>query len=213
MGIAERKEREKQEMRELILDAATQMFLEDGYDKTSVRNIAEKIEYSPATIYLYFKDKDELFFAIHEIGFQKLLSQMETTRAIINPLERLRQIGVIYLEFALKNPEYYDLMFIMRAPINSIKEKHALEHQKEPACWYYGETSFAFVQQTISECMEQQLIKAENPMLTSMYVWSFVHGMASLHIRDRFLVMDLDSEQIRNMILLALDEMLSMLKK
>ena len=60
MGIAERKEREKMEMHDRILQAATVMFLEDGYEKTSIRNIADKIEYSPATIYLYFKDKDEL---------------------------------------------------------------------------------------------------------------------------------------------------------
>jgi AcrR family transcriptional regulator len=61
MGILERKEREKQEMRDLILNVATEMFIEEGYDKTSIRKIADKIEYSPATIYLYFKDKDEIF--------------------------------------------------------------------------------------------------------------------------------------------------------
>ena len=105
MGIAERKEREKMEMHDRILQAATVMFLEDGYEKTSIRNIADKIEYSPATIYLYFKDKDELFFAIHNIGFQLLLKEMEKAGKIKNPLKRLREIGITYIEFALKNPE------------------------------------------------------------------------------------------------------------
>jgi AcrR family transcriptional regulator len=73
MGISERKEREKQEMREKILLVATEMFIEEGYDKTSIRKIADKIEYSPATIYLYFKDKDEIFHAIHDKGFDKFL--------------------------------------------------------------------------------------------------------------------------------------------
>lgn len=134
MGIAERKEREKMEMRERILEAATEMFLEDGYEKTSIRNIAEKIEYSPATIYLYFKDKDELFFAIHEIGFGKLLSLMQQCMSIENPLQRLRALGTTYIDFALENPEYYDLMFIMRAPMKAIAEKHAEEN-----CWKCGE--------------------------------------------------------------------------
>jgi AcrR family transcriptional regulator len=53
MGISDRKEREKQEMKQLIIDAAMRMFVEDGYEKTSIRNIADKIEYSPGTIYLY----------------------------------------------------------------------------------------------------------------------------------------------------------------
>ena len=55
MGVTERKERERQEMRQRILDAAQQVFVEEGYEKASIRNIAERIEYSPATIYLYFK--------------------------------------------------------------------------------------------------------------------------------------------------------------
>ena len=63
MGILERKERDREDMRRLILGAARQLFLEQGYEKTSIRNIADVIEYSPATIYLYYKDKNELFFA------------------------------------------------------------------------------------------------------------------------------------------------------
>jgi AcrR family transcriptional regulator len=50
MGISERKERERQEMRERIIEASMKMFIEEGYEKTSIRNIAEKIEYSPATL-------------------------------------------------------------------------------------------------------------------------------------------------------------------
>lgn len=64
MGIVQRKEREKEEMRRLILDAALRLFREHGYDGVSIRNIAEAIEYSPGTIYLYYKDKSEIFFAL-----------------------------------------------------------------------------------------------------------------------------------------------------
>ena len=69
MGISDRKEREKEEMRRRILESAKKLFLELGYEKTSVRAIAEDIEYSPATIYLYFKDKNELLFALHQEAF------------------------------------------------------------------------------------------------------------------------------------------------
>ena len=57
MGVTERRERERQAVRQEILDAARALFIEEGYEKTSMRKIAEKIEYSPTTIYLYFKDK------------------------------------------------------------------------------------------------------------------------------------------------------------
>ncbi|MBI2419199.1 MAG: helix-turn-helix transcriptional regulator, partial [Ignavibacteriales bacterium] len=57
MGISERKEREKSEMRELVLQTALKLFIDKGYDNVSIRKIANVIEYSPGTIYLYFKDK------------------------------------------------------------------------------------------------------------------------------------------------------------
>ena len=59
-------------MRSLILDAARSIFLEKGFEQASIRNIAEKIEYSPGTIYLYFRDKDEIFHALHEEGLKEV---------------------------------------------------------------------------------------------------------------------------------------------
>jgi AcrR family transcriptional regulator len=207
MGIAERKEREKMEMRERIIEAATRMFIEDGYEKTSIRNIAEQIEYSPATIYLYFKDKDELFFAIHEIGFQMLFREIEITGDIKNPLERLHKIGQIYIEFALKNPEYYDLMFIMRAPINALKEKKG-----DDQCWKTGESTFYFLLNTITECIQQGLIRSKDPVIAAMYTWSAVHGLVSLHIRNRYQVMELNEDQLKGMIMASLNDLILLMK-
>ena len=194
-------------MRDRIVEAATQMFLEDGYEKTSIRNIADKIEYSPATIYLYFKDKDELFFAIHNIGFQLLLKEAEKASKIKNPLKRLQEIGVIYIDFALNNPEYYDLMFIMRAPMNALKEKLG-----DDQCWTYGETVFGILTLTVQECIDQKLIKSKDATIASMYTWSLVHGLVSLKIRERFKIMELPEEEIRKMLLLSLNEVINNLK-
>jgi AcrR family transcriptional regulator len=206
MGIAERKERDKTEMRDKIVEAATLMFLEDGYEKTSIRNIAEKIEYSPATIYLYFKDKDELFFAIHDIGFQLLLREMEKAGKIKNPLKRLREIGATYIEFALKNPEYYDLMFILRSPMDALKERHGDEQ-----CWKYGETTFSLLLSTVTECIEQKLIRTKDPVVASMYTWSSVHGLVSLKTRERYSVMNLTDAQLKKMVLQCLDELIELM--
>jgi len=207
MGIAERKERDKQEMRDRIIEVATKMFIEDGYDKTSIRNIAEQIEYSPATIYLYFKDKDELFFAIHELGFMKLLQEMEVLKKMKSPFKQLREMGVIYIDFAINNPEYYDLMFIMRAPMNVIKESKGSEN-----CWQMGESTFGMLHQILEACIDQKLIKNKNALLTTLETWSFVHGMVSLYIRDRLQIMNLPENEVRDMLVHALDDMLHNMK-
>ena len=207
MGITERKEREKQEMRELILEAATAMFIEEGYEKTSIRNIAEKIEYSPATIYLYFKDKDELFFAIHQLGFNKLQEAMVPVVTIQDPVEKIRRLGHIYIDFGLNNPEYYDLMFIMRAPINALKEKTGLDQ-----CWQDGENTFAFLESIIAECIEKKLLRGTDVRQLSIYAWTSVHGMVSLNIRERFGMLDMAPDQLKKMLTDTMDMVIDNLK-
>jgi AcrR family transcriptional regulator len=99
MGITERKEREKTEMRQRIIDASIEMFLQEGYEKTSIRNIAEKIEYSPATIYLYYKDKDELLYDVQGQAFEKLYQAFKANAKSKDPMKRLEQIMLTYVRF------------------------------------------------------------------------------------------------------------------
>ncbi|HEX9510870.1 MAG TPA: TetR/AcrR family transcriptional regulator [Puia sp.] len=177
MGIAERKEKQKLEVRKLILDASMKLFVEEGFDNVSIRRIADLIEYSPTTVYLYFKDKDEIFFNLHEVGFLKMQEMNKELATIENPLLRLHKMGENYLRFGMENPEYYDLMFIQRAPMKKLKEM---------GCdWENGDAALTRLKATVSECMEKGLIAKTDPDLVSMSIWSMVHGLVALAIRDR----------------------------
>src|SRR5689334_8977454 len=116
MGVSERKERQKEEMRQLILNAAMELFLGEGYDSVSIRRIAEKMEYSPATIYTYFPEKDDILFALHNQGFEELYKRQLEVLPMTDMRKRLLKHGELYIRFGLENPEYYNLMFIMRSP-------------------------------------------------------------------------------------------------
>ncbi len=176
MGIAERKEKEKKEMRSLILDTAMRLFLEKGFEKVTLRGIAEEIEYSPATIYLYFKDKNDILFALHTEGFERFYRHQQTIRTIKDPWKRLRKHAQAYMSFALENPEYYDLMFIMRGPGEKIKADRE---------WGAGMRSYDFLKQNIQDCMEAGYLPREDLDVAAFAIWSFTHGMASLIIRQR----------------------------
>jgi AcrR family transcriptional regulator len=176
MGIAERKEREKKEMRAVILDTAMRLFLDEGFEKVTIRRIADKIEYSPATIYLYFKDKNEILFALHADGFEKFYRRQQTILSIKDPWKRLRKHGEVYLSFAMENPEYYDLMFIMRGPVSELKAK------KE---WEIGMRSYEFLKENIKACMEAGYLPKADLDVAAFAIWSFTHGIASLVIRER----------------------------
>lgn len=176
MGIAERKEREKREMRERILDAAMKLFVQEGFEKTSIRKIANAIEYSPGTIYLYFKDKTELFFDLHTLAFQRFGEEFSKANFISDPYERLVFLGKVYMDFALKNPEYYDLMFILRAP---------MREQEEDENWEMGKLSFDILEATCKEAIEAGKIKGTDHRIVAYNMWAQVHGLCALATRDR----------------------------
>ncbi|MCU0449369.1 MAG: TetR/AcrR family transcriptional regulator [Bernardetiaceae bacterium] len=202
MGILERKEREKQEMRERILHTASQMFLEEGYDKTSIRGIAERIEYSPAAIYLYFKDKNEIFVAIHDRAFDLLFSKLAQANLEANPFARLCHMGGLFVGFALENPELYDLMFIMREPMDALCQREM--------DWDKGFRSFNFLRETLRECMEAGLMKPMDLDVAAVSVFSFVHGVTSLIIRGRFKMYP--AEQHQALVEQSLQNMLELMR-
>jgi AcrR family transcriptional regulator len=176
MTIAQRKQREKEEMRSLILDGARKVFLEKGYYEASIRTIAEEIEYSPGTIYLYFKDKDEIFHSLHEEGFRRMLEKMQPLEHVADPFERLKAIGLVYLEFARDNKDLYDLMFIIQAPI---------KHEQEMEKWEMGRRTLEYLKNVLRQCQEKGHFRNHDVDYLSFAVWSTVHGMCALYCRDR----------------------------
>lgn len=175
MGIVERKEREREEMRQLILEAALKLFLTNGFDKVSIRNIADEIEYSPATIYLYFKDKNELLFALHQRGFAKMVAEFQPLTQLSDPFEKLVEMGRSYIRFAVENPELFDLMFIMTAPMDKLDKEN----------WVEGDQAFGLLMQVVQECMDAGIFQPHDVQSTAMMIWSGIHGYTALFLRKR----------------------------
>lgn len=176
MGIKERKQQERNEMKELIKKIALDLFLNEGYDHTTMRHIAEKIEYSPATIYLYFKSKREILHTLRREGFEKLYEKQKITLKIKDPRLRLLKQGETYISFALENPEYYDLMFMMRGGDIKMNKKDELD---------IGMASYELLKKNIKDCMDAGFFPSANIDVAAFSLWSYVHGMASLIIRSR----------------------------
>src|SRR5260370_1927832 len=80
MNATSRRQKRKEELRRVILDAAREIFVHEGYEKFSMRKLAEKIEYSPGRVYLYFKNKEELFECLVAERFARLLKTFTTLR-------------------------------------------------------------------------------------------------------------------------------------
>lgn len=117
MGIMERKARKREDLRREIIHAATELVENDGYENFSMRKLAQRIEYSPTTIYHYFKGKDDLLAEICEEVFAKFLKELtRLTSASTDPLERVRTASVHLAKFGLNYPNQYKLAFFTKKP-------------------------------------------------------------------------------------------------
>ena len=99
--------------REEILQAAKELFLEQGYDSTTIRRIADRVGISAPALYLYFKDKEALMLALCDQTFGHLIEAIgEIERTVADPLERVRRFGEAYVRFGLSHPDEYRLVFL-----------------------------------------------------------------------------------------------------
>jgi AcrR family transcriptional regulator len=174
MGVQERRAREKKELRQEILDAARDLFVHEGYENVSMRKIADKIEYSPTTIYLYFQDKADLLDCICEETMSRLVrKQLVHEQTIADPLERLQRGLRAYIEFGLKHPNHYKVTFMMLQPVAENANCRSRE---------MGKKAFHHLRTTLALCVEQGLLEVADIELSSQALWATIHGVTSLVI-------------------------------
>ena len=204
VGISERKQKEKEELKALILQAAKKLFVEKGVEQTTIRNIAAAIEYSVGTVYVYFKDKNDIFNELHTQGFMQLGKDMRVLHNVENPMERLKALGRVYINFAMENPDMYDLMFSMKAPMEFL-ESH---HQEQ---WQEGQSTFDVLKATVRQCLDEGYFKNHSLEPLSFAIWSIVHGMVSLHISQR--VKGVNLTEPETMVFAGYNEFIMMIDK
>lgn len=180
MGIKERKERHREDFKVRILEAAKKLFVTEGYEATSIRKIAAEIEFSPTTIYLYYKDKTDIAYALHQEGFGLLRERFSALVYVDDPFERLKAMGRGYIQFAVDHPDFYELMFIMKEPMQYLQAHHPEEE------WPEGERVFNALIETVEGCKASGYFANMNTEEMAMLSWSVVHGLCSLHITSHF---------------------------
>jgi AcrR family transcriptional regulator len=176
MGVQERKAREKEELRQEILDAARDLFVELGYEAVSMRKIAEKIEYSPTTIYLYFRDKSDLLDCICSDTFEQLVERLGSiSHEESDPVEALKKGLRAYIDFGLQHPAHYKVAFMM-------PHAHHCDPERPSRSDSAGERAFTCLLQAVTACSEAGVVRVHNVNLTGQMLWAGIHGLTSLLI-------------------------------
>ena len=176
MGLLERKARQKRFLRQEILDAASDLFVNEGFEHVSMRRIAERIEYSPTTIYLYFKDKAELLDQICHETFARLVQHLNRIlEQPDDPLERLRRGLMAYIQFGLENPQHYRVVFMMPHPEGFDRLKYLQPDSP-------GMQAFDFLRRCVFDCVSAGKFRSTDVELVAQTLWCGIHGVTSLLI-------------------------------
>jgi AcrR family transcriptional regulator len=175
MGVTERRAREKEALRQSILDAASELVVEQGHQNLSIRKIAEKIEYAPSTIYLYFEDKYEILASICIDVFEQLSERLEELRRTERgPLQVLKRGLRCYVDFGLANPSHYMVTFLTPWPDLPADHPAAQMGTDKAAVRAYD-----YLRRAIERGIEEGLIKPGDANMMAQATWLAVHGLTS----------------------------------
>lgn len=166
------RERRQKATREAILQTARQMITAEGPDAFSVRELARRVDYSPAGLYEYFDGKDDIIAAVCAESIERFSSYLSRVSHNLNPSERLLELGLAYIEFARQNREHFLLIFT------------SLRTDRQSLAKGVGETStYRLLLDTVAEGIESgDFVTREGYELEQITYgcWALVHGMAML---------------------------------
>ena len=172
MGIVERKERQRKEVRESILQSAWNLVNEEGWQNLSIRKIADAIEYSVPVVYDHFENKEAILSEFNRQGFKLLGDQLsEAKKSRTTAPEQLEAIAYAYWDFAFNNKAYYQLMYGLGMPTCDSLEK-------VPELTAFIQVIFT----TINELIDAGNKENGNTWLKVHSFWSMIHGLVSINL-------------------------------
>lgn len=189
-----RRERERAELAERIMDAARDMFVRDGYEAVTLRKIALAIEYSPGAIYQYFRDKRALVLAIIRKDSEDLRTHLFECLTLGSPVEQLVEMARRYAAWGIAHPNHYRLLLVPPpAWVEHDRELH--EQEQKPL----EQEVLAVLHIVITEAIGRGLLKDKfrDPAVVAATLWAGIHGLVLLEItmtpEDRALLGGIDT--------------------
>ncbi len=170
--------------REEILQAAKELFLELGYEATTIRRIADRVGVSAPALYLYFPDKEQMMLALCDQTFGYLIESIsEIEASVSDPRERIRRFGEAYLKFSQAHPDEYKLVFLgsnIPEAVRKLGHKMPTDDPTRP-----GVTGALVFQRLVAIIAEAEAsgLKLNYPAETCAELcWMAMHGVASAFI-------------------------------
>jgi len=167
------RERRRERNKNTILDIATELIRSKGIENISLREIAKHADYSPAGLYKYFDSKAAIIHAVQARENQKLIELLTTVSSELSPKQRLVELSLLYIQYALDNSVYLVL-------INSLSSERKTKEQPVPATSPY----ILFLKAVDAWSQHERMkFQPDYGLEEITYtLWSLIHGMATLRL-------------------------------
>jgi TetR/AcrR family transcriptional regulator len=178
MGTAERREREKEQRRNTIIDAAEKVFFTKSLESSTMDDVAAQAELSKGTLYLYFKSKEDLYLAIHLRG-NRILTKMfkEAVQNFKSGLEKVRAIGRAYFKYYRKYPDYFNAMIYYESRPIDYNDENSIAME----CQIEGKTTMQILIDAIKHGINDGSIRSDiDPLKTAITLWGQSTGIIQI---------------------------------
>ena len=161
------------DLRQALIEAALKIVSEKDVESVSLREVARRVGVSHAAPYRHFADKEALLAAVAQEGFQMLHHTLETVlhKAPLDPLKRLQEIGVAYVDFALEHSSHYRLMFGAYG---------ATSAQQNPELAQAATQAFMVLVNGVNMGQQEGVIRLDDSNQLALAAWALTHGLAML---------------------------------
>ncbi|MBN1317362.1 MAG: TetR/AcrR family transcriptional regulator [Anaerolineales bacterium] len=190
-----RRERERQERRAAILDAARQVFFTQGIYQTTMDDVATAAEVSKGTVYLYFETKETILALLLQEGLALLIQQLDIAYNAEKNLPaptRLRFMAKAYFQFFQSYPHYYRLLIMF--------ERRKFQESVDPKLYEHtlmrSTRGLAYVIQALEQGIDEGIFHVEDPKRSASVLWAMLHGVYVIlghPLRKEMLASDLES--------------------
>jgi AcrR family transcriptional regulator len=177
MPVRSHSEVARDALRRGILDAARELFTTQPFEAVTLRRVAESAGCTAPTILNHFGSKEGLLFAVCDEVFRTLRERFGRIARVADPVERLKKIGLAYVEFAMDHPNDYRFMFMTPHPVPGPGE--ASIERGNP-----DQDAYAFLRATVAEAIAAGRLRddCDDPDMVAQVLWSGAHGLVSLQL-------------------------------
>jgi len=170
LGIHERKEREKEQRREDILDAAQRVFFEKGLAPATMDDIAETAELSKGTLYLYYKSKEDLYLTVMMRGMQLLYDAFnEVANSSYSPANMLGRLSEAYVSYFNDHRDYFRMMHFLQNP----QFHKQVSDDVKQSCSILNQRIWSLVNGILQRCIDEGVMRKDlNPTEVGLILWS-----------------------------------------